>query len=62
MRKWYDIELQTIVTEDELRDEFSTIRNDGEHNGWTFEDYVDACMTRHNGTLEDVEQDEIPLF
>lgn len=54
MRKWYDIETDSIVTETELREEFATLCHDGEHDNWTFEDYVDACMTRHNGTLEDI--------
>ena len=58
-RKWRDIESGEIVTECELRAEFAALQAEdttGEagHRDITFDEYVDNCLTIHNGTLEEV--------
>lgn len=55
MRMWFDIESQEIVTEDDLKYEYNIASGDGEHDGITFEDFVENCQTRANGSLMEIE-------
>ena len=49
--KYLDIESREILTTEQLKDEFYGFwANDGEHDGWTFDDYIKEC-TGKNGTL-----------
>lgn len=50
---FYDTEHGVAVTEGELRREWEDVRLDGEHDGWTYADYVAECCGG-NGTLERV--------
>lgn len=61
MRKrcWLDIECDVIVTEEDLRLEFSELQAEdvsGEagHRDISFEEYLENCLTINNGTLEEV--------
>ncbi len=54
--KYFDIESLEILTAEQLKDEFyGFIANDGEHDGWTFDDYIKEC-TGKNGTLITIDQ------
>ena len=46
----YEDERGYIITIDELRTEWDEIRNDGEHDGLSFGQYLADC-TGKNGTL-----------
>lgn len=58
MEKFFDIESETIVTLDQLKKEFESMKKynptDFDEN-YTFEMYVTNCLTRNNGTLEPIE-------
>ena len=55
MRKFKDIEHGTIVTEDQLKREFEELRKEQPdfYGDTTFEQYINNCLTRNNGTLEE---------
>lgn len=54
MRMWFDIESQEIITESDLQYEYDMTFTDGEHDGITFEDFVENCQTRANGSLMEI--------
>ena len=55
MRKFYDIYMAEIVTEDELAKELEELKKDGfEHDDVTLEEYINNCLTIHNGSLEEL--------
>ena len=55
MRKFYDTNSEEILTEDDLAMELAELQQqDHEHDGWTLEDYINNCLTIHNGTLEEI--------
>ncbi len=51
---YFDIENDNVLTYEELQAEYAQFRADGVAHEETFEEYLDNCMTRHNGTLERV--------
>ena len=51
MKKYYDTEHDTIITETELINEYEELRRDGETDAPNFTAYVNEC-TGKNGTLE----------
>lgn len=54
--KYFDIESLEIMTAEQLKKEFDEfVANDGEHDGWTFNDYIKEC-TGKNGTLITIDQ------
>ena len=46
-----DIESNEFVTEEQLAEEYKTLKNDGDTEAETFSDYLNNCMTTENGTL-----------
>ena len=55
MRRFYDINIEEILTEDDLAMELEELKKDGfEHEDITLEEYINNCLTIHNGTLEEV--------
>ena len=57
MRKWFDIEQNEVVTEEQLYEEFlaakaAVFESEGGHRDLSFEEYVRICQTVENGTLE----------
>ena len=55
MRKFFDINTEEIVTEDDLARELEELKKeDHEHDDVTIEDYINNCLTINNGTLEEV--------
>lgn len=59
MRKFRDLEFDTIVTEDDLRRTFEHLRRErpDEYN-YSFENYIRNC-TDEDGTLEEIQEEEI---
>ena len=59
MRKFYDVDHDKIYTEDELRADYEDRKRNGEIEDFydTFECYLEACMTRNNGSLEEIAPD-----
>lgn len=55
-RKFKDIDHNMIVTEEELRVEFEELQKDQPdfYGDITFEQYINNCLTRNNGTLEEI--------
>lgn len=54
-RVFHDIESGEIVYESELLTEyFLNVLDDPETYNYTFEEYISNCLTRNNGTLEQV--------
>ena len=51
---FYDIERDIYITNAELEKEFHELRRNGETDAETFSQYVNNCLTIHNGTLEKV--------
>ena len=55
MRKFYDINTEEILTEDDLARELAELQKvDHEHDGWTVNDFIYNCLTINNGTLEEI--------
>lgn len=57
--KYYDIDHDKIYTEDELRADYENRKRNGELEDFydTFEYYLECCMTRNNGSLEEIAPD-----
>ncbi len=54
MRRFYDINTEEIVTEEQLARELAELqKEDHEHDGLTLDEFIDNCLTIHNGTLEE---------
>ena len=55
-RVFRDIESGEIVFESELKTEyFLAILDDPININYSFEDYINNCLTMHNGTLEQLD-------
>ena len=54
MRKFLDIERDEVITLEELRAEFEDLKASGDTESETFEQYLTNCMTKNNGTLEEI--------
>lgn len=55
MRLFYDIETKEIVSEKDLARELEELKKENhEHDGWTLDDYIENCLTIHNGTLVEI--------
>ena len=55
MRRFYDINTEEIVTEEQLARELAELQTeDHEHDGLTLDEFIDNCLTIHNGTLEEI--------
>ena len=55
MRRFYDINTEEIVTEEQLARELAELQTeDHEHDGFTLDEFIDNCLTIHNGTLEEI--------
>ena len=58
MRKFYDVETEEIITEDDLRYEFEALKriaavDGGGPEAETFGEYLAACLDK-NGTLTEI--------
>lgn len=49
MCKYIDIETDEVLTDKQLRDEYTALRAGGYTEAETYEQYLDSCL---NGTLE----------
>ena len=61
MRKFYDVDHDKVYTEEELRADYEERRRNGELEDFydTFGYYLEACMTRNNGSLEEIAPDSV---
>lgn len=56
MRKFFDTELQCTITEDELKAEFTELKNsDPETYNYSFPEYIANCTSK-NGTLTEIKE------
>lgn len=58
MRRYYDVDHDKYYTEDELRKDYAERMRNGELEKFycTFEYYLESCMTRNNGSLEEISE------
>lgn len=54
MRRWYDTEHDTIISELELYDNYIENYTEDERKEISFPEYICNCQTYNNGTLEEV--------
>lgn len=56
MRKFYDIETRTIITEDVLYDTLKELKECDPltYGNITLDQYINNCLTIHNGSLEEI--------
>lgn len=55
MRKFYNVDRDEVITEDELLKSYEELKRSGDIDPViydTFEYYLEACMTRNNGSLD----------
>ena len=54
MNKYYNVDQDEVITEDELRVNYKELKASGDLESFydTFEYYLEACMTRNNGSLD----------
>lgn len=55
MRKFYNVDRDEVITEDELRESYKELIRSGDLDPEiydTFGYYLEACMTRNNGSLD----------
>lgn len=60
MRKFYDIDHEKVLTEDELRKDYESLKATGDIDSEiysTFEYYLESCMIHNNGSLQPVADD-----
>lgn len=55
MRQFIDTETGKILSVDELMKEYTALRESGDTEAETFADYISNCLTKNNGTLEELE-------
>lgn len=56
MKALFDIESETIVSLEQLYDEFTEMKkNNPSEYDYTFFEYLQNCLTRNNGTIEIIE-------
>lgn len=53
-RRFYDLELDEIVTLAELREEYEALKSYGDTEAESFEEYLSNCMYWNNGTLKEL--------
>ena len=53
-----DIETGETVTLEQLRAEYTDAMQDGTHDAMTFAEFIDNCLTAHNGTLDPIPSDD----
>ena len=53
MKKYYDIETEEIITEEDLEKEYNDLKKTGDTEAATFNDYLINCTSK-NGTLEEI--------
>lgn len=61
MRKFYNVDRDEVITEDELRESYKELKRSGDIDPEIydkFEYYLEACMTRNNGSLDLIAPDE----
>jgi hypothetical protein len=56
MKRWYDTEHGTIVTESELYDNYLENHSELERREISFREYICNCQTWNNGTLEEIKE------
>ena len=52
-KKYYDIETEEIITEEDLEKEYNDLKKTGDTEAATFNDYLINCTSK-NGTLEEI--------
>ncbi len=58
MKRYYDVDAERIWTEDEIRRDYEQLVKAGEEDPeGTFEHYLESCLTRNNGSLEEIGDD-----
>ena len=55
MKRYWDVDREIIVTEDEVKASYEECKADGE----TYEEYLNGCMFRNNGSLEPINENPI---
>ena len=55
MKRYWDVDREIIVTEDEVRASYEAYKSEDE----TYEEYLNGCMFRNNGSLEPINEDPI---
>lgn len=61
MRKFYNVDRDEVITEDELLESYKELKRSGDIDPEIydkFEYYLEACMTRNNGSLDLIAPDE----
>lgn len=53
-RKFRDVETNEVLSLEFLRKEYEVLHAAGESEAESFDEYLDNCMTRNNGTLIEV--------
>ena len=60
MKKFWDIDHEKVLTEDELRQDYESLKRTGDIDPEiysTFEYYLESCMIHNNGSLQPVADD-----
>lgn len=55
MNKYYNVDQDEVITEDEIRASYEELKRSGDIDPAiydTFDYYLEACMTRNNGSLD----------
>ena len=52
MKIFYDVESEQYITIEELRQQYEELKEAGETEADSFEEYLDNCMTKNNGALD----------
>lgn len=58
MRNFFDTESEQYISESELEKEYNELKANNETDTENFEDYLENCLTKNNGTLEKVSLSE----
>ena len=56
---FYDTNTDKIVIQEELKNEYLILKQNQETDEESFDDFIDNCLTRNNGTLEYITSDTI---
>lgn len=54
MRYFIDIESGELITEDVLAETLELLKEDDDYKDITLAQYINNCLTIHNGTLEEI--------
>lgn len=55
IKRWHDVETGEIVTAEQLYAEYIDLMNSGDVERVTFAQYAFNCLTRNNGTLNEID-------